>query len=81
MRNSVREMFEDPHFRARQLFERVEIDGKTLEIPALFPRLADTPGATEWAGAGIGSHTDEVLREVLGLDGGEIAALRDAAVI
>ncbi|MFZ1292832.1 MAG: CoA transferase [Pseudomonadales bacterium] len=78
---SVREMFEDPHFRARQLFERVEIDGKTLEIPALFPRLADTPGATEWAGAGIGSHTDEVLREVLGLDGGEIAALRDAAVI
>lgn len=78
---SVREMFEDPHFRARQLFERVEIDGRTLEIPALFPRLADTPGATEWAGADVGSHTDEVLREVLGLDGDEIATLRDAAVI
>jgi crotonobetainyl-CoA:carnitine CoA-transferase CaiB-like acyl-CoA transferase len=78
---SVREMFEDPHFRARQLFERVEIDGRTLEIPALFPRLEATPGATEWAGPGIGSHTDEVLREVLGLDRGEVAALRDAAVI
>lgn len=78
---SVREMFEDPHFRARQLFERVEIDGRTLEIPALFPRLADTPGATEWAGADVGSHTDEVLREVLGLDGDESATLRDAAVI
>ncbi len=78
---SVREMFEDPHFRARGLFERVEIDGRELEIPALFPRLAETPGATEWAGAGIGSHTDEVLRTVLGLEQEEISALRAAAVI
>ncbi len=78
---SVREMFEDPHFRARGLFERVEIDGRELEIPALFPRLAETPGATEWAGAGIGSHTEEVLRAVLGLEQEEISALRAAAVI
>ncbi|MBK9665506.1 MAG: CoA transferase [Gammaproteobacteria bacterium] len=78
---SVREMFEDPHFRARGLFERVEIDGRELEIPALFPRLAETPGATEWAGAGIGSHTEEVLRAVLGLEQQEIRALHAAAVI
>ena len=78
---SVADMFGDPHFRERGLFERVEIDGEPLEIPALLPRLADTPGATEWAGPPIGSHTDEVLNDVLGLTDEEVAALREAAAI
>jgi crotonobetainyl-CoA:carnitine CoA-transferase CaiB-like acyl-CoA transferase len=78
---SVADMFVDPHFRERGLFEGVEIDGKPLEIPALLPRLADTPGKTEWAGPPVGSHTDEVLSEVLGLSDAEVAALRAAAAI
>lgn len=79
--NSVRDMFEDPHFRARGLFEAVEINGRKLEIPALFPRLAVTPGATEWPGGEPGSHNEEVLREVLGLDPQEIEILRATQVI
>ena len=78
---NVADMFADPHFRARGLFERVEIDGKPLEIPALMPRLQGTPGATEWPGPAVGSHTDAVLGEVLGMGEQEIAALRaDGAV-
>lgn len=78
---SVRDMFSDPHFRARGLFERVEINGKALEIPALMPRLAGTPGATRWPGGAVGSHTDEVLRELLGMDEAAISALRIAGVV
>ena len=78
---SVRDMFGDPHFRARGLFEQVEINGKPLEIPALMPRLTGTPGSTQWPGGQVGSHTDEVLREVLGLEAAEIAALRAAGVV
>ena len=79
---NVEDMFADPHFRARGLFERVEIDGKPLEIPALMPRLQGTPGGTEWAGPAVGSHTDAVLGEVLGMGAAEIAALRaDGAVM
>ncbi len=77
----VADLSADPHFRARGLFERVEVDGKTLEIPALMPRLLDTPGSTEWPGPAVGSHTDEVLREVLGLDEEAIAALRAEGII
>lgn len=78
---SVRDMLSDPHFRARGLFEQVEINGKPLEIPALMPRLTGTPGSTQWPGGQVGSHTDEVLREVLGLEAAEIAALRAAGVV
>jgi crotonobetainyl-CoA:carnitine CoA-transferase CaiB-like acyl-CoA transferase len=78
---NVEDMFADPHFRARGLFERVEIDGKPLEIPALMPRLQGTPGGTEWPGPEVGSHTDAVLRDVLGMDAQEIAALRADGVI
>jgi crotonobetainyl-CoA:carnitine CoA-transferase CaiB-like acyl-CoA transferase len=78
---NVADMFADEHFRARGLFERVEIDGRTLEIPALMPRLDATPGRTEWAGPEVGSHTDAVLRELLQMPDEEIAALRAAAVI
>ena len=78
---NVEDMFADPHFRARGLFERVEIDGKPLEIPALMPRLQGTPGGTEWPGPAVGSHTDAVLGEVLGMDAQEIAALRADGVV
>lgn len=77
----VRDLCADPHFRARGLFERVEVDGRELEIPALLPRLRETPGATEWPGPSVGSHTDEVLREVLALDEAEVDALRAAGAI
>lgn len=77
----VADLSADAHFRARGLFERVEVDGRALEIPALLPRLCDTPGATDWPGPAIGAHTDEVLRDVLGLDEASIAMLRRDGVI
>ena len=45
------------------------------------PRLIGTPGATRWPGPGLGSHTERVLRELLGLDAEAIAALRADGVI
>lgn len=78
---SVADMFEDPHFQARGLFEQVEINGKPLKIPALMPRLSDNPGATRWPGPELGSHNDEVFRELLGIGEERLAALRRRGVI
>lgn len=78
---SVADMFADPHYHARGLFERVEIDGAPLTIPALLPKLATTPGATTWPGGAVGSHTEQVLGDWLGLDAAALAALRADGVI
>lgn len=78
---SVADMVEDPQFEARELFESVKYDGRTLKIPAITPKLSETPGRTEWAGPDVGAHTDEVLSDRLGMSEREIAALRDEGIV
>jgi len=74
------DMVNDPHFNDRKLFEQVEINGKPLKIPAILPKLDDTPGATEWAGPELGAHTDEVLKS-LGMAADQIEELKRSGVI
>ena len=74
------DMMKDPHFNDRGLFEQVEINGKALKIPAILPKLDNTPGATEWAGPELGTHTDEVL-ESLGMTADQIAELKSNGII
>ncbi|RRJ83935.1 CaiB/BaiF CoA transferase family protein [Aestuariirhabdus litorea] len=78
---NVEDMMADPQYQARGLFESVEINGKPLKIPALVPRLASTPGETRWPGPELGSHNQEVLGELLGLDAEALAALAAERVI
>lgn len=78
---SVADMFNDEHYRARGLFETVESNGKPLAIPAMIPKLSDTPGETRWPGPKLGAHTDEILQSMLGLSKAEIDELRDAGAI
>jgi crotonobetainyl-CoA:carnitine CoA-transferase CaiB-like acyl-CoA transferase len=73
-------MMNDPHFNSRGMFEQVEINGEPLKIPAILPRLDDTPGATEWAGPELGAHTDEVLKS-LGMTADQIQELKHSGVI
>ncbi|MGB5063343.1 MAG: CaiB/BaiF CoA-transferase family protein, partial [Candidatus Competibacter sp.] len=78
---SVADMVADPHFQARGLFETVEIDGKPLKIPAIFPKLTATPGATDWPGPEIGRHNAEVFGGLLGLSAAELATLQRQGVL
>jgi len=78
---SVEDMMSDRQYQARGMFEQVEIDGTPLKIPAIMPKLADTPGRTDWPGSEVGSHNDEVLGGILNLDEAQIASLRDEGVV
>ncbi|MEQ9061038.1 MAG: CaiB/BaiF CoA-transferase family protein [Gammaproteobacteria bacterium] len=77
----ARDMYEDPHFHARGLFQEVTINGEPLAIPAIVPLLSRTPGRTDFPGPALGSHNDDVYGELLGLDEAALGALREAGVI
>ncbi len=78
---NVADMMSDKHFQERGLFEQVEINGKPLSVPAIMPKLSETPGATEWPGGEIGSHNDEVLGELLSLSGEQLADLKTKGIV
>lgn len=78
---SVRDMMQDPQFLARQMFEQhLFRDGTPVKLPAVTPKLSETPGGTRWMGPELGEHTDEVLAG-LGYGPEQIAALRREQVL
>lgn len=78
---NVEDMFNDEHFKARGMFESVEVNGQPLSIPAIMPKLVKTPGRTDWSGPGLGDHNKEVLQGLLGLSEDEIGDLERESII
>src|SRR5205814_1658296 len=68
--------------RARQMIIGVPADGLgALPQPGVVPKLSLTPGRVTHAGGALGSHTDEILSQLLGMSGDEIAELRADCVV
>jgi succinyl-CoA:(S)-malate CoA-transferase subunit B len=80
--NSISEIFEDPHFKAREniAFVKDERVGE-IAVPNVVPRLCGTPGGIDHLGAPLGAHVAEVLGGLLGLSKEQIAALRERGVV
>ena len=79
--HSIADLMAEPHCRARGLFETVDIGDRSLQIPAILPKLERTPGATLWPGPEIGSHNREVHLDILGLDEERFARLQDEGIV
>jgi crotonobetainyl-CoA:carnitine CoA-transferase CaiB-like acyl-CoA transferase len=80
--NGIAEVVEHPQVKARGAL--VEMDhpraGKVRMVGAPI-RLSATPGSVRTPAPMLGEHTEEVLRDLLGLKADEIVALRKAGVI
>lgn len=75
------DIFEDPHYRAREMIQRFELpDGQPIDLPGIVPKLEATPGNTQWLGPELGQHTHEILKN-LGMNNDEIEALRKRQII
>ncbi|MGF1639544.1 MAG: CaiB/BaiF CoA transferase family protein [Rhodospirillales bacterium] len=80
--NSIADIFEDEHFKARGNLERLEEPGLgEVVVPAVVPTLSETPGRISNLGPPLGNATYEVMRELLDLSAAEIANLRQKKII
>jgi len=76
---TVKDIFEDPHFAARDMLLRHDDPELGPFVgPGVVPKFSATPGAVRWPGTTQeGSHNREVYGELLGLSGEEIDALEE----
>ncbi|MFS8975564.1 CaiB/BaiF CoA transferase family protein [Cupriavidus necator] len=78
---TVKDIAEDPHYRARGVIESVtSAGGLTVEVPGVVPKLSGSPGAIHDRAPTLGEHTDAVLKQA-GFDDAAIADLRARKVI
>jgi crotonobetainyl-CoA:carnitine CoA-transferase CaiB-like acyl-CoA transferase len=79
---NMRDIFADPHYRARHMITSPEdpVLGP-VAMANVVPRLSRTPGSVRWAGRDIGQDTGEILADELGLDQAAIKALAAEDVI
>ncbi|GAC1547310.1 MAG: CoA transferase [Myxococcales bacterium] len=61
---SIADIARDAHYKAREMIEKVAIEGGEVLLPGIVPKLSATPGGTRWPGPRLGEHTSEVLREL-----------------
>ncbi len=82
--NKLDQVFADPHVNARDM--KLEMDypatngGKVTLINSPM-RLSETPTEARLAPPMLGEHTDEVLKDVLGLDEAKLERLRGKGII
>jgi succinyl-CoA:(S)-malate CoA-transferase subunit B len=81
--NSVRDLFEDPHVRARANVVEVPSPlGGLLAMAGVVPKLSATPGVIESPGpVEAGAHNEEIYCGRLGLTRDDLEALRRQGVV
>jgi crotonobetainyl-CoA:carnitine CoA-transferase CaiB-like acyl-CoA transferase len=81
--NNIADIFGDRQFHSRRNLQAIDVPdtGETLVVPAPVPKLSETPGGIRSLGPKLGEHTDEVLRELLGMSESQIADLRARHVV
>ena len=79
---SIRDIFEDPQYKARENLLRVD-DPRVgeLVLPAPVPRLSESPPTFRHAGCALGADNRDVYATLLGLTPEDVRAYSDSGVI
>lgn len=79
---SIADIFDDPHYAARE--DIVTVDDSTagpIKMPAVYPRLSETPGEIRCGAPKLGEHNAEIYGELLGVSAAELERLRESGII
>lgn len=80
--NSIADIFDDEHFAARgNLAHIIDEELGDIVVPGVVPTLSATPGRIDSLGPTLGSATDQVMRELLGLTAAELQRLHQSKII
>jgi crotonobetainyl-CoA:carnitine CoA-transferase CaiB-like acyl-CoA transferase len=78
---TMKDIFQDPHYAARQMLQEVQDeDIGPVTLAGVVPRMSATPGSIRWPGHRIGQDTEAVLRELAGVSEEELAQLKKSGV-
>jgi crotonobetainyl-CoA:carnitine CoA-transferase CaiB-like acyl-CoA transferase len=78
---TAKDIYEDPHFRARGMIEPTPLpDGTVVDFPGIVPKLSESPGGTRWPGPRLGEHLEEVLASI-GITADALEELRKEGVV
>ncbi len=80
--NSIKDIFEDEQFKARNNIVEVEHPrlGK-VKIPGVVPKFSETPGSIRHSAPDLGEHSEEILQDLLQLGEEQINELKEKKVI
>lgn len=79
---NIAQVFDDPHIQSRgNIINVPDDDFGTAPMQNVVPRLSRTPGRIEFPGRNMGADNEAVFQDLVGLDGQEMAALREGGVI
>ncbi len=79
--NSIADIVNDEQFKARGVFEQVEVGGEMRTVSAVHPKLSASATRNDWAGPELGAHTVEVLRDWLNADEAQIALWQEQKLV
>ena len=70
----------DPHYAAREMLQQVHLDGQSLTVPGIVPKLSRTPGKHRRNAPALGQDSERILGQ-MGLSPAQIQELRDRGII
>ncbi len=79
---SIKDIFEDPHYRAREnIVEIMHPRMGKIKVPGIVPKFEKTPGSIRSIAPDLGEHNLEILHEILGLSLKDIIDLKENNII
>jgi len=79
---TIADIFEDPHFREREmLVPAPDDDLGQVTLAGIVPKMSRTPGRIRWSGHRLGQDTRAVLRDIARLTDSDIDALEARGIV